>query len=283
MHDVVLNAKFEHACMYALIAQRSPARVCNVGKGDCGRRTLRKWLSHQRSSYATVCRASDYQRHLSDHEKACYEQAWGCVLALDVDFIHYQSRHTTRPHLRTHVFPAEVCVVSLKDEVTYHTFIQPDQLEEDWTWKGGVPASIAATGSTLAQVQQDLTNLLAPADRVVGYGLRRDLEKLQLQALLLPSRLTCLTSFAKMKRPRSHPYERERDLQPYTLKAMASKYLGYAIQIRSRRHSAVEDAVAVMRLYRDHVLDDPCMLSRDDLDAFHQCKLCCDMARSLAG
>lgn len=179
-----------------------------------------------------------------------YSAAWGTVAALDVEFSHFVDSNGA-----SQVYPAQVAIVSIDEELVYHSLISPPVEASLHTYVGGVPCQQLAQASLLADVQKELMSTLRQIDILVGYSLQDDLNKLGVA--ISRANCRCLLMYEKF-RTRRGAYRKLKDAARY--------FSGRQIQEQPGRHDAVEDAKATMALFRDHIMADASQLSEDDLE-----------------
>ena len=137
---------------------------------------------------------------------------------------------------------AQVVICNAHEQVVYSTFVKPvDRVTDFRTHVSGVRSAHMARARPFKLVQGEVARLL-DGRILVGHALSNDLKALMLTHPKHMMRDTALYA----------PLRRSAGLhtQPHALRHLAREHLGMVIQ--TGEHSPLEDAVAALRVYKEH-------------------------------
>mmetsp|Transcript_2367 Transcript_2367/g.3949 ORF Transcript_2367/g.3949 Transcript_2367/m.3949 type:complete len:218 (+) Transcript_2367:78-731(+) len=189
------------------------------------------------------------------------------ALAIDVEYIHFRGPYSantaasqTPPHIRLKprqlTAAAWVSVVDEDKKVLLYTRLRSPQLPADVHWLGGVPLEELQYAPPQAEVSAQLRELVSGSCVLVGHGLLKDLQALDLADHQDTYDLLTFPQFQNSSG------------SGYTLRKLAAEHLGLDLHAPKQRHDPLEDALAVMGLYQTVV--QPALLdSYEDLVDWH--------------
>lgn len=138
---------------------------------------------------------------------------------------------------------ARVVVVNFDEVVVFSCFVKPTQRVTDYrTFVSGVKPEHMVHALPMRQVLTEVARIVR-SRILIGHALANDLKALKLHH---PSHMMRDTALYEPFRKQVGEQKR-----PQRLKALAEEHLGWEIQTGS--HSPCEDAVAALRLYKQHM------------------------------